>query len=186
MTKKEKCNKIIKNHVLWSFGAGLMPLPLFDIAAVTAIQLDMLKQLSDLYEINYSKSSGKAFVTALTGSTFARIGSSLVKSIPGIGTVIGGISMSALSGASTYAIGQVAINHFEAKGNFLNIDFDWAKGIYKEKFEQGKQYVSDLEDEQKDSKDVFEALEKLGNLKEKGVITEEDFEVQKQKLLNRL
>ncbi len=186
MTKREKAEKIVRGHVLWSLGAGLMPVPLFDIAAVTAIQIDMLKQLAYLYGADYSKSKGKTFVSALTGSTFAKIGASLVKTIPGIGTVIGGLSMSVLSGASTYAVGQVAISHFEAGGGLFDVDLAAAKKSYKEAFEQGKQFVSDLEEEQESSQDVFQALEKLGQLKEKGVITEEEFEAQKQKLLDRL
>ena len=36
------------------------------------------------------------------------------------------------------------------------------------------------------AKDVFETLVKLGKLKEKGVITEEEFEAQKKKLLGRI
>ena len=186
MSKEQQANKIVRQHVLWSLGGGLVPVPMLDIAAVTAIQIDMLKQLTSLYGIDYSKSRGKAFASALTGSTFARIGASVVKAIPGIGTVIGGLSMSVLSGASTYAIGQVAISHFEASGNLLNIDLEWAKKAYAEAFEQGKEFVSGLEKEKEASRDVFKALEKLGQLKEKGVITEEEFEAQKQKLLDRL
>ena len=50
--------------------------------------------------------------------------------------------------------------------------------------------ASKLEKEKKASKtssdDVINKLEKLAQLKEKGVITEEDFEAQKQKLLEQL
>jgi len=57
--KREEADKIIKSHVLWAVGAGLVPLPLFDVAAVTAIQMDMLKQLAALYQVDYSTSTGK-------------------------------------------------------------------------------------------------------------------------------
>ena len=181
-----KPEKIIRTHVIWSMGAGLMPVPLFDIAAVTAIQMDMLKQLADLYHVDFSHAAGKTFVSALTGSTFARIGASLVKAVPGIGTVIGGISMSLMSGTSTYAVGQVVKNHFDSKGSLLGIDIGKAKKAYAEAFERGKKVVSDLEDKKGESQDVYESLEKLGRLKEQGVITEEEFEVQKRKLLDRL
>jgi uncharacterized protein (DUF697 family) len=171
-------------------GGGMMPIPLFDIAAVTAIQMDMLKQLAALYGVNYSQSSGKTFASALTGSTFAKIGSSFVKAIPGIGTVFGGISMAALSGASTYAVGQVAISHFEKEGDLLNVDLRWAKEKYDEAYEKGKEFVSDLEEEVKTAKeepeDILEKIDKLGDLKEKGVISEEEFKEQKKKLLDRL
>ena len=183
----KEAETIVRRHVLWSMGAGLIPIPLFDIAAVTAVQLDMLKQLAALYEVDYSTEGGKAFASALTSSTFARIGASLVKTVPGIGSIVGGVSMSALSGASTYAVGKLATNIFEARGNLSSVDLDSSKHAYTKLLEQGKQFVSNLGAAGgKGNQDVFEALQRLSELKEKGVITEEDFETQKQKLLDRL
>ena len=83
MSKEAETDKIIRTHVLWSMGAGLMPVPLFDIAAVTAVQMDMLKQLAGAFEVDYTSSTGKAFVSGLTGGTVARIAASLVKAVPG-------------------------------------------------------------------------------------------------------
>ena len=185
-TKAKKADEIIRSHVLWALGAGLMPVPLFDIAAVTAVQMDMLKQLAELYEADFSKSTGKTFVSALAGSTTARIGASLIKAVPGVGTVVGGISMSAMSGASTCAVGQVAVSHFQSADGLGNVNLEWAKAAYSEAFERGKEFVSDLKPDDSASRDVYEALEKLAALKEKGVITEEEFEKQKQSLLDRI
>lgn len=185
MEQTPQVEKIIKTHVLWALGAGLLPLPLFDIAAVTAVQIDMLKQLADRYEVDFTKSTGKIFATSLTGGTFARLGASLIKSIPGIGTLFGGVSMSVLSGASTYAIGQVAVNHFEENGNLVDIDFGWAKKKYEDALERGKEVVSEWQ-EKEAKHQVYESLVQLGELKEKGVLTEEEFEAKKQELLDRL
>ena len=66
----------------------------------------MLKQLSRIYGIEFTEESGKAYVSAIAGSTLARFGASLIKAIPGIGSLVGGISMPILSGASTYALGR--------------------------------------------------------------------------------
>lgn len=131
--KERNAEKIISTHVLWSLGAGLMPLPLFDIVAVTAIQVDMLNQLADEYDADFSDSTGKAFVAALTGVTFARIGASILKVIPGVGSVIGGLSMSAMSGASTYAVGHVAKEYFATGADLSNVDVDKAKEAYSQK-----------------------------------------------------
>ena len=141
--KFEHANEIIKSHVLYSMGAGLVPIFALDIIAVTGIQMDMLRQLSSLYEIPYSKNSGKSFVSALTGSSLARIGASAVKAIPGIGTIFGGISMAAMSGASTYAVGHVFLSHFSSGGDFSNFDPFEAKGQYKYEMEKGKEMAPD-------------------------------------------
>lgn len=190
MEKRQKTGKIIKEHVLWALGAGLVPLPLLDVAAVTLVQLDMLKQLCRLYEKNYSDSEGKVILSALTGGTLARLGASALKALPGIGTLIGGISMTIMSGASTYAVGRVAMMHFASGGNLFDLDVNSAKKVYEEEFEKGKTYASNLEKEKKTASstpdEVISKLEKLAQLKEKGIITEEEFDAQKQKLLERL
>ncbi len=178
--------QIIRSHVLWAMGAGLIPLPLLDIAAVTGVQLDMLKQLAAVYGVDYSKEAGKAFVSALSGGTLAAVGASIFKAIPGVGTVLGGLSMSALSGASTYAVGQVAVRQFAASGTLFDVDLEQAKRAYKEAFKQGEAYVEELTDEAEEARDVFEKLEKLGRLRDRGILTEEEFEAKKRELLDRL
>lgn len=185
-TKRSKAQTIIRSHVLWSMGGGLIPIPLVDFAAVTAIQLEMLQQLAHLYGVDYSRSNGKAFVSALTGTTIARLGASLIKALPGVGTIIGGASMSLTSGASTYAVGQVAISHFANSGNLSNFVEDQLKKAYDSAFEQGKSYVSDLEDEQDEAANIYQSLEKLGQLRDQGILTEEEFQSKKQELLDRL
>lgn len=190
LTKEQQAEKVIRTHVLWSLGAGLMPVPLFDIAAVTAIQIDMLRQLASMYKVDYSASTGKAFVAALTGGTFARIAASAIKAIPGVGSLVGGLSMSVMSGASTYAVGQVARNYFAAGADLSKVGIGKAKEAYSQEFERGKQVVSDLEKEKQVAtetyKAAFEAIASLEKLMEKGLVTQEEFEALKGKLLERL
>ena len=42
----------IDSHVLWAMGAGAIPIPFLDTAAVTAIQLNMFKELCMIYQSN--------------------------------------------------------------------------------------------------------------------------------------
>lgn len=185
---QEKQDRIVRGHVIWAMGAGLIPIPLFDIAAVTAIQMDALKKLAAEEGIDFTTDGGKRFVTALTGGTFARLGASLVKGIPGVGTVIGGLSMSAMSAASTYAVCQVAMSHFRSERNFLAVDLDDAKKLYEKALEKGKAFVKSLESEvdPKATKEVYENLDKLKALREADVLTEAEFEEKKSKLLAQL
>ena len=187
--KAELANEIVKNHMLYSFGAGFVPIPLLDIAAVSAVQLAMLRQLSKLYGMDFKESMGKSWISAITGSTLARMGASLVKSVPGIGSILGGVTMSALSGASTYAVGQVFIRHFQTGGDFFNFDLSKGKEVYKEEFEKGKEIAKDLEKKQTDTghyEDPLERIEKLAALRDKGIISEQEFQEQKTKLLSSL
>ncbi len=191
--KFDRANEIIKNHVLLSMGAGLIPIFALDLIAVTGIQMDMLRQLSKLYEVSYSDNSGKSFVSALTGSSLARIGASAIKAIPGFGTIFGGVSMAALSGASTYAVGQVFNSHFKEGGDLSDFDPLSAKSQYKTEMEKGKDLANQWKEEaeQKEAEtnkeeDIFKKLERLGELKEKGVLSDKEFKELKEKLLAEL
>ena len=188
--RESEADRIVHGHILWAMGAGLMPIPLFDIAAVTAVQMDMLRQLAAVYEVDFSNAGGKTFVGALTGGTFAHIGASLFKFVPGIGTVIGGLSMSVMSGASTYAVGSVARSYFVAGKPFSNIDPEEAKRRYEEEYVRGREVATDLEAEMKTDRGkyraAFEAVDKLRVLHETGMLSDDEFEEMKQKVLEKL
>lgn len=186
MSKTFEAERIIRSHVLWAMGAGLIPLPIVDFVAVTAIQIEMLQQLARLYGSKYSEESGKTFVSALTGTTFARLAASAFKAIPGVGSFLGGAAMSIMSGASTYAVGQVAVNIFSSNGSLMGVDVDEFKKAYQNAYEKGKDYVSDLKDKEEEAADVYQKLEKLGKLKEMGVISQKEFEQKKKELLDQI
>lgn len=187
--RTEEANSIIRNHMIWSMGAGLIPVPLVDFFAVGAIQLDMVRQLAALYEVEFKLTAGKAFIGTLTGTSLARIGARAVKLIPGIGSVLGGVTMSVMSGASSYAIGEVFKKHFETGGTFLDFDPGRLKKMYDEKFEKGRDIAKDLKKEQEkakanaDNSNLVDKLKELAAMKENGIITEEEFAAMKKKLI---
>lgn len=191
-SQNQQAGSVVKNHVLISMGAGLVPIPILDIAAVTAVQMEMVKQVAAIYEVPYPNSFDKSFISALTGSIFAKIGASLIKVIPGVGSLIGGFSMAIMSGASTYAVGQVFIRHFESGGDFHDFDPMSMRKVFQEEYEKGKEKAEqwkkekDATEEDKDgalSTHTMDKLKQLGELKESGVITEEEFQKMKGNLL---
>ena len=201
--RSKHADTIIQNHVIWSMGAGLVPILMADILAVSALQIDMIRQLCRVYDVDFSETQGKAIVTSLTSSTLARAGArSLVKLIPGIGSIIGGVTVSAFAGASTYALGEVFKRHFESGGTILDFDMDRLKNLYKEKFEKGKKVAEELRRKKEEAGEVadpvpaspkvvkletpearIQALKDLAELKEKGLISDEEFERLKADLL---
>lgn len=187
--KEEVCNDIITRHIYWSMGAGLIPIPMIDIAAVTAIQLDMLRQLCKVYEVDFNESQGKAWVAALTTSSVSRLAANFVKFIPGIGSIVGGITMSVMSGASTYAVGNVALKYLEEDMDLFEVDLDEAKSAYEEAYEEGKDVAEDLKKKQKGKEikeQVIDEIERLAVLKEKGLISEEEYKAKKETLLSEI
>lgn len=179
--------------MLWSMGAGTIPVPIVDFLAVGAIQIDMVRQISRSFDIDYKESEGKTMISALTGASLARIGASIVKTIPGVGSFLGGATTAILSGASTYAIGEVFKKHFSTGGTFLDFDFASLKKYYDQKFEKGKAEARKMRKKErarkKDAKpdevreDIVERLRELSQLNEAGVITDAEFKKLKAKLI---
>ena len=159
---------------------------------------------------------GKAIVSSLTTATLARLGAgSLAKMIPIVGSVVGSVANAIMSGASTYALGQVFKSHFDTGGTILDFDADRLKKMYKEQFEKGKKVAEELRKQQEAKKKAEEAivdadelvpdknapepapaaakapsdsevinrLKELGELKAGGIITEEEFDRMKKRII---
>jgi uncharacterized protein (DUF697 family) len=92
-----RASQLVDRFSLWSGAAGLIPVPLVDMAAVGGVQLYMLRRLSEIYEIPFSENRGKSVITSLAGAlapaSVATATGSLIKGLPGIGTVIGALTM---------------------------------------------------------------------------------------------
>jgi CRP-like cAMP-binding protein/uncharacterized protein (DUF697 family) len=118
--------KLVERFAVWSGVAGLIPVPLVDLAAVGGVQMQMLRRISQVYSVPFSKNRGKALIVSLVGSTIpvsSGIGAaSIAKSVPIVGTAISAIVMPALSVGATYAIGMAFIQHFASGGTLLDFN----------------------------------------------------------------
>ncbi len=144
-------NNIVKNHIIASIAMGLVPVPLFDLAALVTTQMNMLRSLSDHYGLPGSDTDTKTLITSLISGSLPVLGvvglSSFAKLIPGIGSLVGSASLSISAGAVTYAVGQTFIMHFEAGGTVDDFEPKQAQVFFKREFDKGKQFVRDIRDE---------------------------------------
>lgn len=149
----EEGNKIIKKYTWFSVGAGIIPVPFVDLDALSGVQIKMLWDLSGLYNIEFSKNKAQNIISTLAGTLAASASSSVVgsvvKFVPVIGTILGTISMPVFSGASSYALGKVFIQHFESGGTFLTFDPMKVKDYYADMFKEGQKVVEKMQEEKK-------------------------------------
>jgi len=188
--RQAKSSDIIRNHVGFSLAAALIPLPGADLIAVSAVQLNMLRQLAGLYNVGFMDTLGQNIISAVVGSSAARLGASLVKAIPGVGTIIGELSMPALSGASTYALGKVVANHFHLGGSLDDLDLKNARKGYEVEVINGKKVAEQMAQTtpapKSASDEAVDKLQKLAELKAAGIISEEEFGQLKTRLLTQI
>jgi uncharacterized protein (DUF697 family) len=189
MEKAEDVEKLIRRHVGFAMAAGAIPIPLVDIVAVTAIQLDLMKELAHQYNVDYSRERGKVLATALIGTTvgnlLGRAGASAIKAIPGIGTILGIGSMAVLAGASTFALGKIFEHHFKGGGTLFDFDVEAMKDKFRDFFKRGKTVAEEIRRNPK-REDIVETIAKLQELKNSGAITEKEYESTKKELLAKL
>ena len=133
---------VIRSHVMYSMASGAIPVAIADLAAVSAVQLDMVRALCEVYGADFSVKRGKALVTSITTAALARgAAASVVKLVPFAGTLVGSVAGSVMAGASSFALGQAFKTHLSAGGTFLDLDVERLKRIYREQFEKGKETV---------------------------------------------
>lgn len=147
-TKLDSSHALVKKYMWWSMGAGLIPIPLVDIATVSGVQLKMLNELSKIYGVKFSENAGKSIISALLGGISADALSksyitSFIKSIPIIG-IVGSVSMPIFSGAATWAIGKVFIQHFASGGTFLDFDPKKVKDYFMNLFKEGQAIAQNM------------------------------------------
>jgi uncharacterized protein (DUF697 family) len=139
-TRRHEASTIIKTYMGWSAGAAFLPVPYVDLAAVTAVQVKMVADLAAVYNVPFSRNVVKSIIGGLLGSvlpaTLAQGLSSLIKAIPGVGSFLGAITGPGFATASTYALGRIFVQHFEAGGNVLNFDPEAMREHFKHEFDQ--------------------------------------------------
>lgn len=122
--RRLKAEEVVSHYVAVSMALGLLPMPGVDLLTLSAAQLRMLQQVCQLYGVTFRENLGKsalsAFLSALIPVKASVTLATLLKVFPGLGHLAGGISVSLLAGALTYASGQIFIRHFESGGTLLD------------------------------------------------------------------
>jgi uncharacterized protein (DUF697 family) len=143
----------VRPNVMWAMGAGVVPLPVVDVLAISAVQLKMLKQLGDHYGVTFREHRVKSIVGALIGGLGSYgLGSlavmSVMKIVPFAGQALGSVAVPIAGGALTHALGQVFVQHFESGGTFLDFDPVAMREHFRREFESAKGTVKSYQSHQ--------------------------------------
>jgi uncharacterized protein (DUF697 family) len=121
--RRSLARRIVDRHATYSAVGGIIPVPIANVAGVTAVIVRMVKVLSDLYGVPFERDRARAIVIGLMGGAMptglaAVTASTLVYIVPG-SNLIGLAVSSATAIACTRGIGRIFIEHFES-GATLN------------------------------------------------------------------
>ena len=119
-------SKLVDRFAIWSGVAGLVPIPVIDVLAIGGLQVQMLRRLSQIYDVEFSENRGKSLIAALAGTmipaTSGMGAASALKAVPVLGMLASVFVMPALSAGATFAIGKAFIQHFESGGTLLDFN----------------------------------------------------------------
>ena len=140
-----------------AFGEGFMPGPFADSALLIPTQIAMIGSITAIFGLEVNKSILVTFAGAMLGTSGATlagkaISSSLMKLIPGAGTVLGGTISGSTAAVITTTLGEAYILLMEMLwlGEFNATDFDSPTGrqqfrqLFRERLEDRTSKVSDL------------------------------------------
>jgi uncharacterized protein (DUF697 family) len=145
----EQAHDVVQRNVYWAMGAGVLPLPVFDIVATSAVQLKMLRELSAVYDVTFREGVAKKAVTSLFVGVGGvgiggLIGASFAKFIPIIGQSLGVVSVPVVSGMLTHAVGKTFVMHFEAGGTLLDFKPKAMRKYFEQEFGKAKDIVVEM------------------------------------------
>lgn len=112
--KKKRAQAAIATATLAATGEGAAPIPFSDCALLIPTQLGMIASITVIFGFDVNKSILTAFLSSTLGAGGATllgktVVSTLVKLIPGVGTVAGGTISAATAGVLTAALGEAYI-----------------------------------------------------------------------------
>ena len=142
----DEAHATIRNHMYVAMGAGLIPIPVADLVALTGVQLDLIRRLSKIYDQPFFEDKWKKAISTLMATVLpmglAGPVFTFVKAIPVVGYAAGVLVMPGLGGAGTYALGKVLVQHLESGGTFLDFDPLEVREHFRKVFEEGRQVAS--------------------------------------------
>ena len=122
--RRHEATKLVERFAFWAGAAGAIPVPLLDLAGIGAVQVQMVRRLAEMYDVDFSQTRGKALIAAAGGASLTGSSSlgaaSLTKAVPVLGAAISSIAVPTLGAGATFAIGIAFIEHFETGGTLLD------------------------------------------------------------------
>ena len=137
-SKEEHCARYIKTAVASAVAAAASPIPLSDSALLVPIQLGLMAKIFNTWGcLDLSKSAVGTITTIISTNLGRSLAGSLLKFIPGIGTVGGALINGTVASTITYAIGKtsVAFCRMVAEKRVRGEDFEF-ENIFNSQFDK--------------------------------------------------
>ena len=155
MTNDTKANAIVASASASAVGAALIPVPIADVVMISGIQITMLITVSAVYGKAITKDTAKGLIGVYGLAHAGMWLASLVKGIPGAGTITGMIAQPIIAGSLTATLG-IAFKYMSEKNIPINRR-NMKEELKKAKLESEK-LVAELRQKAEQTKAVAKAI----------------------------
>jgi uncharacterized protein (DUF697 family) len=128
MTEQDaRAEQILQRYSMLTAGAGLIPIPLVDAAAIAALQYRMVSDIAAAYDVSFDGERVRTLIGSLLGGASSTalgysLGQSYIKGIPVVGPLLSLMTMPGAAAAVTWAVGRVFMQHFALGGTLLDFE----------------------------------------------------------------
>lgn len=127
MGRRAGAMKIVHRYVAISAAAGLVTIPVLDVAALGAVHLALIKELTEYFDHEFSEHAARSIVIAIAaslipGSIGTAVGRKVMHALPFITPGLSLATMSAFSAGVSYGVGVGFVRHYEAGGTLHTFD----------------------------------------------------------------
>lgn len=141
-------DRLIRQHMIAAFGAGLVPMPVVDVIAVQAVILNLVRLLARRHGVPFHGERARIAVTTLLASlapvSLGGIVGSSLKLLPVVGSWLGGTGVAMLAAGAVYAAGRLFDAHFASGGTLLTFKAEGMQAAFRREFAAGKQAAQAL------------------------------------------
>lgn len=142
--KEIGAQRIVNKYALGSGAVSLVPIPLLDIAAITAVQVKMVTSLAAHYDVpmtsgQWIKTGIASLIAGVAPNNLAAgVAGEAIRQIPVIGSLLKLAVVPGFAMGISYALGKVFIAHFEAGGTLLNFNPEAVRQHFADEFAAAK------------------------------------------------
>lgn len=153
-TDGAQVDKLIRHSVYGAMGVGIVPLHWFQFASVAAVQLNLVRQLSNLYGVAFKEGIARKIIASVAGAGTSTLAAPLLRtavaSIPLVGLPLAVGAQPLMNGLTTYAVGRMFVTHFERGGSFVNANVDEMKQDFGAAYQRSREWLGNVVSGQKE------------------------------------
>jgi uncharacterized protein (DUF697 family) len=122
--RRRRAVAIVERHANMAVVGGVIPIPIANVAAITALMVRMVRQLSRLYGVPFEKNRTHALIIGLMGGVMptglaSAATSALVLFVPGV-NALGLVVSSVTAGTCARSLGMLFVDHFESGATLVD------------------------------------------------------------------